>query len=134
MRCLLGSSSSLEVQAALAGGVGEGLDAAVVLVAAAVEDRGLDAGGLGALGEQRADAGGLLHLGEALEVALGPVDGGQRAAGDVVDELRGLSIDDVLGLSGREQASETITAEPVQEAVVEEAVVEEPPAAEEATE
>ncbi|TMK98628.1 MAG: 30S ribosomal protein S5 [Actinobacteria bacterium] len=51
-----------------------------------------------------------------------------------VAELRGLSIDDVLGLSGREQASETITAEPVQEAVVEEAVVEEPPAAEEATE
>src|SRR5205809_7392487 len=31
-----------------------------------------------------------------------------------VAELRGLSIDDVLGLSGREQASETITAEPVQ--------------------
>ena len=41
-------------QAALAGALGERLDAAVVLVAAAVEDGGLDAGGLGALGEQRA--------------------------------------------------------------------------------
>jgi hypothetical protein len=35
--------SGLEVQAALAGALGEGLDAAVVLVSAAVEDRGLDA-------------------------------------------------------------------------------------------
>src|SRR5881398_3735231 len=51
-----------------------------------------------------------------------------------VAQLRGLSIDQVLGLGGEKQASETITAEPVQEAVVEEAVVEEPPAAEEATE
>ena len=44
----------LEGQPALAGALGKGLHAAVVLVSAAVEDRGLDAGGLGALGEQLA--------------------------------------------------------------------------------
>jgi small subunit ribosomal protein S5 len=54
-----------------------------------------------------------------------------------VAELRGLSIDDVLGLSGREQASETISAgepapEPVAEAepVADEPVAEEPVAEE----
>src|SRR3954454_13930828 len=76
-----------ETQAALAGALGEGLDAAVVLVSAAVEDRGLDAGRLGALGQRLA---GLLRLVERLEgaqVALRPADGGQRAAGVVVDEL-----------------------------------------------
>ena len=46
--------SGLEAQAALAGALGQGLDTAVVLVAAAVEHGGLDAGGLGALGEQLA--------------------------------------------------------------------------------
>jgi small subunit ribosomal protein S5 len=44
-----------------------------------------------------------------------------------VAELRGLSIDEVLGLSGRERASETISAEPV----AEEEPVAEAPAAEE---
>src|SRR5215210_3972137 len=44
--------SGLEVQAALAGALGQGLDTAVIAVAAAVEDRRLDAGGLGALGHQ----------------------------------------------------------------------------------
>src|ERR671926_770771 len=53
--------SGLEVQAALAGTLGEGLDAAVVLVSAAVEHRGVDAGGLRALGEPLAALGGLLE-------------------------------------------------------------------------
>src|ERR1700741_4333915 len=53
--------SGLEVQAALAGAFGECLYAAVVLVAAAVEHGGVDAGGLGALGEHLARALGLLH-------------------------------------------------------------------------
>src|ERR687893_108530 len=53
--------SGLEGQAALAGALGQGLDAAVIAVAAAVEDRAVDAGGLGALREQRAGARGLLH-------------------------------------------------------------------------
>jgi small subunit ribosomal protein S5 len=52
-----------------------------------------------------------------------------------VAELRGLSIDEVLGLSGREQASETISADVEQPAGVEEPAAEEPaaeaPAAEE---
>src|SRR3954463_12701578 len=49
-------SLSLEDQAALAGTLGEGLDAAVVLVSAAVEDRAFDPGRLGPLGEQLAGA------------------------------------------------------------------------------
>src|SRR6201989_1170969 len=55
------SPSRLEDQAALAGAIRQGLHAAVVLVAAAVEHGGLDAGGLGPLGQQRAGARGLLH-------------------------------------------------------------------------
>src|SRR5919205_592181 len=80
-------SLSLESQAALAGALGEGLDAAVVLVAAAVEHRGVDAGGLGTLGEQAARVGRLLHGLERPQVGLRPADGRQRAAGVVVDEL-----------------------------------------------
>src|ERR1700748_1142046 len=48
-----------EGQAALAGGVGQGRDATVVLVARAVEDHGLDARALGPLGHQLADLLGL---------------------------------------------------------------------------
>src|SRR3954467_4118545 len=76
-----------ELEAALAGAFGKGLDTAVVLVAAAVEHGGLDAGGLGALGQQRAGLGGLLHGLERAQVGLGPIDRGHRAAGLVVDEL-----------------------------------------------
>src|SRR5215210_707408 len=78
----------LEDQAALAGALGERTHAPVVAVSASIEDRGLDAGGLGALREQLARALCLLHPGQRLEVVLGPVDGGQRAARRVVDELR----------------------------------------------
>src|SRR5919206_3279827 len=46
----------LDCQAGLAGAVRHGLDAAVELEAATVEHRALDAGGLGALGDQLADA------------------------------------------------------------------------------
>src|SRR5690349_7395632 len=76
-----------KVQAALAGAFGQGLDTAVVLVAAAVEHGGLDAGGLRALREQLAGLVGLLHRLERAQVGLGPVDRGQRAAAVVVDEL-----------------------------------------------
>src|SRR5581483_8995998 len=51
--------SGLEAEAALAGAFGEGLDAAVVLVAAAVEHGRLDTGGLGALRQRGADLAGL---------------------------------------------------------------------------
>src|SRR5690606_41364919 len=49
-------------QAGLAGAVGDGGHAAVVLVATAVEDDRVDAGGLGALGDQGADGAGLVRL------------------------------------------------------------------------
>src|SRR6187200_2452785 len=80
-------SLRLEGQSGLAGALGEGLDAAVVLVAAAVEHRGLDAGGLGALGQDGAGLVGLLHALERAQLGLGPVDGSERPARVVVDEL-----------------------------------------------
>src|SRR5919108_5929594 len=80
-------ATTLEGKPALAGARGQGLDAAVIAVAAAVEDGRLDAGGLRPLGDQRAGTSGLLHRLEAAQVRLGPVDRGQRAAGVVVDEL-----------------------------------------------
>src|SRR4051812_6648685 len=81
------SPSRLEDQAALAGALGQGLDAAVELVAAAVEHDGLDAGGLRAVGQQLARRGGLLHRLERAQVGLDPGDRGQRATRVVVDEL-----------------------------------------------
>src|SRR5918996_3015490 len=70
----------LDGQPALADALGEGLDAAVVLVAAAVEHGALDAGGLRALGEQLAGAARLLQRLELAQLALGPGDCRQRAA------------------------------------------------------
>src|SRR5437763_10066688 len=78
----------LDGQSALADALGEGLDTAVVLVAAAIEHGALGAGGLRAVGEQLAGRGGLLQGLEAIEVGLGVGDGGQRVAALVVDELR----------------------------------------------
>src|SRR3712207_4084448 len=79
--------SRSEVEAALAGALGQRLDAAVVLVAAAIEHRGVHAGALGALGEQRPGAARLVHRLQVAQVALRPGDGRQRAARVVVDEL-----------------------------------------------
>src|SRR5687768_2858674 len=82
----------LELETALAGGVGKGLDAAVVLEAAAVEDHGLDALFLRARRDQRADRLGGGDVGPALGVLLQRlVEGRRRAhrlAGAVVDDLR----------------------------------------------
>src|SRR5918992_3063254 len=80
-------SSSLEAEPALASAFRERPDAAVVLVAAAVEHGALDAGALRALGEQLAGPLRLLHRLQGAQVGLGPADGRQRAAGVVVDEL-----------------------------------------------
>src|SRR4051812_8694662 len=74
----------LERQSTLARALGEGLHATVVLVAAAVEHRGLDAGGLRALGEQGAGTARLVHLGQGPQLVLGPADRRQRTAGGVV--------------------------------------------------
>src|SRR4051794_6928097 len=76
-----------ELQAALARALGERADAAVVAVAAAVEDHGLGAGVLRALGDQLAGALGLLHARKLTQLGLGPVDGGERVAAHVVDHL-----------------------------------------------
>src|ERR1700760_3508633 len=54
------SVAGLERQPALTGTVGEGLDAPVVLIAAAVEHRGFDPGRLGPLRQQLAGLLGLL--------------------------------------------------------------------------
>src|ERR1700754_798989 len=79
--------SGLEVQDALAGALGERLHAAVVLVAAAVEHRGVDAGRLRALGEHFAGSARLVHRLERAQVGLRPADGRERTARVVVDEL-----------------------------------------------
>src|SRR6266536_2057531 len=50
-----------ELQASLAGALSDRRNPAVEAVAAAIEDAGLDSGGLAALGEQLPDALGLLH-------------------------------------------------------------------------
>src|SRR4051794_9836797 len=54
-------SKSLDREPGLAGAVRDRLDPAVVLIAAAVEHRALDARRAGALGEQRPDTRRLLH-------------------------------------------------------------------------
>src|SRR5579872_3609218 len=65
--------TSSELQAALAGGIGQSLDPAVVEVGAAVKHDPLDAGRLGALGEELADRGGRRLVGTALQLGLEPL-------------------------------------------------------------
>src|SRR3954464_13903539 len=76
-----------ELQASLAGALGDRRDAAVEAISAPVEDAGLDAGGLGALGEQLSCALGLVHRSELAELVLGPRSRCHCAAGVVVDQL-----------------------------------------------
>src|SRR3954453_6965221 len=90
MRCLaieLGSGYRSELKSRFARAVGERLHASVEAVAAAVEHAGLGAGLLAALRQKLAGALGLLHAREPLQVALGPVHGGERAPAHVVDQL-----------------------------------------------
>src|SRR3954471_14173998 len=77
----------LDGEAGPAGPPGQRLDAPVVLVAAAVEDGALDAGGLGPLGDEGPDARRALHRLEVAHAGLGPLRGGQGTARLVVDEL-----------------------------------------------
>src|SRR5579864_6007227 len=84
----------LELQSGLAGGVGQRLDAAMVQIAAAVEDDAAHPGGGGALGHRAAHGGGRGGVGgvaleRALQLALGARGGGQGAPLGVVDDLRG---------------------------------------------
>src|SRR5215470_2302856 len=61
---------ALEPQPALAGGVGQRLDPAVVLEAAAIEDHAVDALGLGSSGDELAHRLGGGQVGAALELRL----------------------------------------------------------------
>src|ERR1700728_4534535 len=88
MRMGTGKGSS-EGEAALARSLRERLDLAVVAVSAAIEHGVADAGRRGALREQLAGARGALRAGQRPQFGLGPVDGGDGGAGDVVDQLRG---------------------------------------------
>src|ERR1700680_2849174 len=65
------------------------LDLAVVAVAAAVEHRDRDAGRGGPLGQELAGACRARGGRERAQLGLDPVDGDQRATGDVVDQLGG---------------------------------------------
>src|SRR6185312_500246 len=87
----IGSNEGIEAsegEAALASALRQRLHPAVVLVAAAVEDAGLDARLLCAGGEHRAGLLGLLGALERGELLLGPGDRRNRVALVVVDELR----------------------------------------------
>src|SRR5258708_11507707 len=84
----------LELQSGLAGGVGQRLHAAMVQIAAAVEDDAGDPGGHGALGQRTTDGGGRGGVGPvALQLALQPAFAARRshegAPLGVVDDLRG---------------------------------------------
>src|SRR3954452_10929058 len=85
--CVVMKAVISEGHPALARALGQSLDAAVVLVAAAVEDAGLHAGGLGPVGQQFASLARLLGSGELAQVGLDPVDGRDRVTTRVVDEL-----------------------------------------------
>src|SRR5207248_2916650 len=65
--CVRAIATSSEFEAALAGGVGQGLDPAMIQIRAAVEDDALNPGRLGALGDQLADGSCRLPVGAGLE-------------------------------------------------------------------
>src|SRR5437660_8887699 len=78
----------LDGHAAAADALGERLDVAVVAVAASIEDHRAHAGRLGALGQQLARPARTLRGRQLAQLGLGPVDGCDRVAGNVVDQLR----------------------------------------------
>src|SRR6201996_2975992 len=82
-------SQSSELQSVLACGIGQRRAPSAVGVATAVEDHAVDAGGLGALGDQLAypHAAGFLVTIQTADVALDRRRGGQRGSGLVVDQL-----------------------------------------------
>src|SRR5947199_3203790 len=69
-RCVRAIGSLSEIQTALAGGIGQGLDPAVIEIGAAVENDPLDPRRLGALGEQFADRTGCCGIGAGLQIGL----------------------------------------------------------------
>src|SRR4029450_3358175 len=99
--CFIGSRSCSELEPGLAGGIRQGLDAAVVLEAAPVEDHRLDSLLLGPVGDERSHRLGRGHGGALARLFLQVlVQGGgraQRLPRVVVDDLRvdvGLAAED----------------------------------------
>src|SRR5262249_7212505 len=78
-----------EGQPALSSALGERAHAAVVAVAAAIEDTAGDSRLLRPCGEELAHALGGLQRGELADLRLGPRDRGDRSAARVIDELGG---------------------------------------------
>src|SRR3569833_3209563 len=79
-----------ELEAAFASGIGERLAAAVIEVAAAIEDHFLDLGRLAALGDQLADRSGAFDRAAVLgcpQILVEGRGGGERTARRVVDDL-----------------------------------------------
>src|SRR5712692_1543114 len=91
-RCVRAIEPLSEIETALAGGIGQGLDPAVIHIGATVEHHLRDPGRLGALGEQFADGARRRLIGAGLQVRLEAGiqarGGGQRPARRVVDDLR----------------------------------------------
>src|SRR5437870_9257081 len=81
-----------EIEPALAGGVGQGLDPAVIEIGAAIEHDPRDPGRLGPFGEQCADRLGRGGVGPGLQIRLeAGIEGrgrGERAPGQIIDDLR----------------------------------------------
>src|SRR5262245_59816219 len=80
-------SPGLKLDSALADGVGQRLEPAVVLVVAAVEGRPGDAGRLGRLGQLLADLDRRLDVAAVGPALLEAGRGAQRLAAEVVDHL-----------------------------------------------
>src|SRR5947209_5485643 len=91
-RCVRAIGPLSEIEPALAGGVGQGFDPAVIEIGAAVEHNAFDPGRLGAFGEQLADRAGRPFVGAGLQIRLEAGierrSRGERAAGQIVDDLR----------------------------------------------
>src|SRR6266540_2903624 len=77
----------LEAQTPAPGSLGEDLYAAVVLVAAAIEDAGLDSGRASTVRDKLANTLCLLHRPERAKLRLGPVRGHERVPALVIDQL-----------------------------------------------
>src|SRR4051812_8693351 len=89
--CVRAIGTSSEFQAALAGGIGQGLDPAMIEIGTAVEDNARDPGRLGALRDQLADGAGCIPVCARFQVRLdGGVEGrggSQGSPGRIIDDL-----------------------------------------------
>src|SRR3954451_24469042 len=89
--CVRAIALPSEIEPALAGGLGQGLDPAMIHIGAAIEHDALDAGRLGALGNQFADRGRRCLVGPGLQLLaharIERRSRRERMSGRVVDDL-----------------------------------------------